>query len=113
MGVTLSEAPTFTFLDRKKAGSTLDVSGQSKLLTLDVPASQVLLTDYNFWAWTVLWSWCGFHGPGIACETACREESWRAALFSIPEDPSKQQGILNRLEPGWLKSIYPASLQEP
>jgi len=117
MNAELSGAPVFTSINRETARATLHVSGPSRLLTLDVPTSEVLLTNHHFWAWTILSNWCGLHGcftdDENGCNAPCREETWRAAVFEVPQDPAKQQGVLNRIEPSWLRSIYSESPPKP
>lgn len=102
MGMPIGGAPIFTFMDRDKTAKTLDKSGPAAILTLDVPDTEILMTDYDFWAWTVLFNECGLHGLLSDCDDACREDSWREKLFRTPEDILKRQPILSRIEPGWV-----------
>lgn len=102
-GVTMLEAPVFCSLDRNQAVKTLHKGKPSCLLTLDVPDEEVLLQDYEFWAWTMLFNWCGEHG--FACtDSACKEHSWIAG-FKHPSDPLKTQAVLARIEPHWVAPV--------
>lgn len=98
----MTGAPIFCFRDRESVLQFSDVGKPSGLLTLEVPDSQVLLHNYDFWAKTILWGWCGEHDIIDCPNPECKENSWRAQGFETPEDIRRQQAILNRIEPEWV-----------
>jgi hypothetical protein len=110
-GVAMQEAPVFCSLERDHAMKTLHKGKPSCLLTLDVPDEEVLLQDYGFWPWVMLFNWCGEHH--FACtDSACKEQSWVAG-FQCPSDPLKTQAVLARVEPMWVVPVSTLPISTP
>lgn len=101
MGASINGAPIFTLADKDTILKFKDAGSPSKLLTLEVPTSEILRTDYDVWASKVLFGFCVHHELFCAFD-ACKIQSWDAALFNWPSDPTKCQGVLNRIEPDWV-----------
>jgi hypothetical protein len=101
-GLSLETAPIFASLDAEAAHKTKGKGKPSRLLTIDVPESQVLRQDYKLWSNKMLFGDCLDHWPGThGCpDPGCRDRSW-AASFTVTED-TNQQIVLNRIEPEWV-----------
>ena len=106
------ECPIFAVVKGKKQNTGGKVSGSVRL-TLDVPEEAVHLTEYGVWA-DFLYAF-KFSKPGNykALRPDCEEISVRR-YNEIMEDLKTQrkpsqyrtpQVVLERIEPGWLKSV--------
>lgn len=83
------------------------------VLVLSVPRSELLLSMYEPWWQSVLEGWCAdhdehwglhFHWP-CRCTGRRRRETWKT-IFDLAGSPTEWQGVLDRIEPGWVVKAY-------
>lgn len=106
------ECPVFAVVKGKKQNTGGKVSGSVRL-TLDVPDEHVRLTEYSVWA-DFIYAF-KFSKPGSykVLRPDCEEISVRRynELMEDLKDQRKPgayacpQAVLERIEPGWLKSV--------
>jgi hypothetical protein len=110
-GKVMTAAPCFVAPDIAKARSALRRKASSAgVLALDIPRSDLLMHNYQFWAWIMLSTTnrCGHHEweelNRCPSKPTCAIESW-SLVFDLPDEIYNLQAVVNRIEPSWLVSI--------
>jgi hypothetical protein len=109
VGQAMTGAPTFVTPDLATARSALQKKPDGRLLVLDMPAGDLLMHNYQFWAWILLSELdrCGEHEweQMDRCPSkACALSSW-SMVFDVPNELYNRQAVVNRVEPSWLVRV--------
>jgi hypothetical protein len=119
----LATAPVWLSFDYDTTSQVQYAYGREaieRIITLDVPTDEVLFAMHEPWMTHVLAGYCiedeiprlpvRFDRSGMRFCAACehtgraRRASWES-IFSLSGDPTKWQGIVDRIEPQWLRAI--------
>jgi len=117
MGVALPAAPIWVGFNREKFlrshRSDARRITSEKILVLDVPRCEMLLSDYDGWSKYILAGVClenesefisTLTGRTCTCIGRQRRETWQG-IFQISEDPKSWQGIVPRFQASWLVDV--------
>jgi hypothetical protein len=118
-GQPLQAAPVWVAFDLE---TIMDLRGptmfpqrrvDSRVVALEIPHSAVLYSRHFLWTERVLRGVCLHHGESATfnptgttcrCTARSRRTSWEG-IFSLPDDRSEWQGIVDRIEPTWFRGV--------
>jgi len=116
MGHPLIAAPVWVGFDRENATQHHQLGPRrtvEKLLVLQVPRTEILISNYAPWESHILWGLCLEHNRDYfeflermkcRCTGRRRRESWRE-IFELPPTDTPLQGVMDRIKPEWLLDV--------
>ncbi len=115
MGRPLIAAPVWLSFDYETMAPISELYKKrkaiEKIIALEVPRSELLLSMLDPWINRVLAGWCLDEeipklrqAPTCECTGARRRETW-ARIFDISATPADWQAVVDRIEPAWLTKI--------